>query len=256
MRTVTLSEMRDTVRERANNQRATGAVIDESLNQYIAELYDLLVQVKGVQYFKATDPITITSKSTNTSRSDSTKWLCCQLGAREHYAIPRALFNLNALDWLVTDAWVPPSSVLAKLDEVARVPQEGVARTVDENQRHQIIQSLLGKPAAQIAITAHLSVEDSAEYAKALATPLMMVGWQIDGNQVRRAAPKSLEPVQGLAVVVRDRGAVPQKALQLRAALTAAHIGTALVSDPGLAADATLLWIGRRVVFTPADPAK
>jgi glycosyltransferase involved in cell wall biosynthesis len=57
----------------------------------------------------------ITSKSTNTSRSDSTKWLCCQLGAREYYAIPRALFNLNALDWLVTDAWVPPSSVLAKI---------------------------------------------------------------------------------------------------------------------------------------------
>jgi glycosyltransferase involved in cell wall biosynthesis len=43
------------------------------------------------------------------------KWLCCQLGAREHYAIPRALFRLGALEWLVTDAWVPPSSVLAKI---------------------------------------------------------------------------------------------------------------------------------------------
>ncbi len=43
------------------------------------------------------------------------KWLCCQLGAREHYAIPRALFRLGTLDWLVTDAWVPPSSLLAKI---------------------------------------------------------------------------------------------------------------------------------------------
>ena len=40
------------------------------------------------------------------------KWICCQLGAREHYAIPRALFRLGMLDWLVTDAWVPPASIL------------------------------------------------------------------------------------------------------------------------------------------------
>ena len=39
------------------------------------------------------------------------KWLCCQLGAREHYAIPRALFRIGMLGCLVTDAWVPPSSV-------------------------------------------------------------------------------------------------------------------------------------------------
>ena len=43
------------------------------------------------------------------------KWICCQLGAREHYAIPRALFISDVLDWLVTDAWVPPSSFLAKI---------------------------------------------------------------------------------------------------------------------------------------------
>jgi glycosyltransferase involved in cell wall biosynthesis len=46
---------------------------------------------------------------------NTTKWLCCQLGAREHYAIPRALFRLGVLGRLVTDAWVPPSSFLAKL---------------------------------------------------------------------------------------------------------------------------------------------
>jgi glycosyltransferase involved in cell wall biosynthesis len=43
------------------------------------------------------------------------KWICCQLGAREHYAIPRALFRLDMLSYLLTDAWVPPSSLLAKV---------------------------------------------------------------------------------------------------------------------------------------------
>jgi glycosyltransferase involved in cell wall biosynthesis len=42
------------------------------------------------------------------------KWLCCQLGAREHYAIPRALVRIGMLGSLVTDAWIPPSSLLAK----------------------------------------------------------------------------------------------------------------------------------------------
>lgn len=43
------------------------------------------------------------------------KWICCQLGAREHYAIPRALLRRDLLGCLLTDAWVPPSSFLAKL---------------------------------------------------------------------------------------------------------------------------------------------
>jgi glycosyltransferase involved in cell wall biosynthesis len=43
------------------------------------------------------------------------KWICCQLGAREHYAIPRALFRLGMLDYLLTDAWVPPVSLVAIL---------------------------------------------------------------------------------------------------------------------------------------------
>lgn len=43
------------------------------------------------------------------------KWLCCQLGAREHYAIPRAVFRLGMLEYLLTDAWVPPGSFLTKL---------------------------------------------------------------------------------------------------------------------------------------------
>src|SRR5438876_2434 len=43
------------------------------------------------------------------------KWLCCQIGAREHYAIPRALFRMGMLAYLLTDAWVLPSSLLAKI---------------------------------------------------------------------------------------------------------------------------------------------
>jgi len=149
-----------------------------------------------------------------------------------------------------------PQMVIAKLDEVDRVPEEGVARTVDDNQRQLIIQSLFGKPAGQIAITAHPVVVDSAEFATAIGTPLLQVGWQIEGQQIRRAAPKSLEPVPGLAIVVRDKGAAPPQALLLKAALSAAHITAALVADPSVAPEATLLWVGRRPVFTSAEPAK
>ena len=148
-----------------------------------------------------------------------------------------------------------PQIVMLKLDEVDRVPEEGVARTVDEDQRQKIIQSLFGKPPGQVAIIAHPKVDDSAEFAKAIATSLLQVGWQIEGQQIRRAAPQSLEPVLGLALVVHDKGAVPQQAVLLKAALNAAHITAALVADPALAPDATLVWVGRRPVFMP-EPAK
>ena len=53
----------------------------------------------------------------NTLRHDSSRspWLCCQLGAREHYAIPRALFRTGMLECLLTDAWIAPGSLLGKL---------------------------------------------------------------------------------------------------------------------------------------------
>jgi len=35
------------------------------------------------------------------------KWICCQLGAREHYSFARALHAKGLLGGLVTDAWVP-----------------------------------------------------------------------------------------------------------------------------------------------------
>jgi hypothetical protein len=150
-----------------------------------------------------------------------------------------------------------PQMVLVKLDEVDRVPEEGVARAIDESQRHLIIESLNGKRPAEIAITAHPVVDDSAEFAKQIATPLLMVGWRIEGNEIRRVAIKSLEPVTGVALVVRDKAAAPQKALELKAALNAAHVSARLVSDAVMAPDATLLWIGRRPVFmAPEAPPK
>ena len=33
-------------------------------------------------------------------------WICCQLGAREHYAVPRALKLGGLLDELITDLWI------------------------------------------------------------------------------------------------------------------------------------------------------
>lgn len=37
-------------------------------------------------------------------------WVCCQIGAREHYAIPRALHLAQELEHLLTDCWVSPGS--------------------------------------------------------------------------------------------------------------------------------------------------
>ena len=34
------------------------------------------------------------------------KWICCQLGAREHYAVPRALHRSGLLGGLFTDLWM------------------------------------------------------------------------------------------------------------------------------------------------------
>ena len=45
-----------------------------------------------------------------TGSAGRARWLVCQLGAREHYAVARALQRRGELDGLVTDAWAPPGS--------------------------------------------------------------------------------------------------------------------------------------------------
>ncbi|XHR26755.1 MAG: glycosyltransferase family 4 protein [Chthoniobacteraceae bacterium] len=47
-------------------------------------------------------------------------WICCQLGAREHYAVPRALHDLQRLSLLFTDAWVNPGSPLGCIRRALR----------------------------------------------------------------------------------------------------------------------------------------
>lgn len=39
------------------------------------------------------------------------KWLCCQLGAREHYAVPRALQLRGLLREFFTDFWIRPNAL-------------------------------------------------------------------------------------------------------------------------------------------------
>ncbi|MDJ0568962.1 MAG: glycosyltransferase family 4 protein [Pleurocapsa sp. MO_192.B19] len=59
------------------------------------------------------------------SNSNHPNWICCQLGAREHYAIPRALYRQGRLEYLITDTWISsysplnllPKSLLTKLRE-------------------------------------------------------------------------------------------------------------------------------------------
>lgn len=48
------------------------------------------------------------------------KWICLQIGAREHYAIPRMLARRGRLGALVTDAWVPPGSAAGLLGRPLR----------------------------------------------------------------------------------------------------------------------------------------
>jgi glycosyltransferase involved in cell wall biosynthesis len=42
-------------------------------------------------------------------------WVCCQIGAREHYAVARALRRHDALRLLITDAWVRTGNPLGLL---------------------------------------------------------------------------------------------------------------------------------------------
>jgi glycosyltransferase involved in cell wall biosynthesis len=48
-------------------------------------------------------------------KSASRPWLVCQLGAREHYVLARALHERGRLAALVTDIWSPPGTIAARL---------------------------------------------------------------------------------------------------------------------------------------------
>lgn len=149
-----------------------------------------------------------------------------------------------------------PQVVIAKLEEVGRLPDQNGPRTIADDQRQNIVKSLAGKAPQQVAIIAHPSVADAVDYARGFATALLQVGWQIEGQQIRRAAPKPLDATPGVAIFVRNPAAPPAKATQLRAALLAGNIAAPLLADPAIPAEGALLWIGRRPDSTPAEQPK
>ncbi len=48
----------------------------------------------------------------NPSASQRILWVCAQIGAREHYAIPRVLAGQHKLERLMTDYWLPEAKLL------------------------------------------------------------------------------------------------------------------------------------------------
>jgi hypothetical protein len=147
-----------------------------------------------------------------------------------------------------------PQQVMAVLAELDPVPNEDARRDLDGAHRQLLVQALVGKPPEQIAIGADPKSADAGDYGKAIATAILMVGWQVEGNQISRKEIPALNGVSGVVLAVRDEANPPAKALALRAALKAAHVDAALRSDPSLGGDATLLWIGKRPTFNPLEP--
>ena len=54
-------------------------------------------------------------------KSLDSRWIVCQIGAREHYAIPRAFHETGQLSALITDAWMPRDSPLRNLPLITRL---------------------------------------------------------------------------------------------------------------------------------------
>lgn len=42
-------------------------------------------------------------------------WICCQIGGRERYSVPRGLHRYGALEMLLTEIWVRPSDPLSRI---------------------------------------------------------------------------------------------------------------------------------------------
>jgi len=146
-----------------------------------------------------------------------------------------------------------PQIVIAKLDEIEGAPAAGAPRTLSADQAQALVQGLVGKPSAAIAVVANPDGKDAGDYALAIATKLQIAGWQIEGRQIRRTAPPNLADITGIALVVHDEKSPPEAALQLKRAMAAAKIFLPIISDPSLGKDAELLCIGKRPDFDAKD---
>ena len=54
-------------------------------------------------------------------KKNDQQWIVCQIGGREHYAIPRALQSVGALKHLLTDFWVLPGALMGKIPRGRRL---------------------------------------------------------------------------------------------------------------------------------------
>jgi len=63
----------------------------------------------------------MTSSRFQKPRSGSPNWIVCQLGARERYAVARALHRQGKLRTLITDLWMPPASLLSRIIQRGKI---------------------------------------------------------------------------------------------------------------------------------------
>jgi hypothetical protein len=145
-----------------------------------------------------------------------------------------------------------PEIVVAKLDEIEGVPAGDEPRNLSAAQGQALVQSLLAAKPATIANVANPEGSEPGDYALALATRLGMAGWAIAGSQISRTVPKGLEDIHGVVLVVHDEKAPPEKVVALKKAMGVAKIFVPIISRPDLAADAAMLWIGKRPVLNAA----
>jgi hypothetical protein len=145
-----------------------------------------------------------------------------------------------------------PELVIAKLDEVEGVPAGDTPRDLTADQGQALVQSLIGGKPAMIAVTADPDGPEPGDYALAIATRLGMAGWQIQGSQISRTVPSGLQDIHGVVLVVRDEKKPPAMALQLKKAMASAKIFLPIISRPDMAADAAMLWIGKRPTLNAA----
>lgn len=79
------------------------------------------------------------------------RWLCSQFGARENYAVPRALHHAKLLTALYTDLWIDPTGMLSFFDRGKRRYHSDLAKATVHNfnttflSRH-IARRMGGKP--------------------------------------------------------------------------------------------------------------
>lgn len=84
------------------------------------------------------------------------RWVCCHLGARDHYAVPRALHRQGRLRLLVTDAWVRPGRLWSRIPgELPRRLAERFHRELADANVQHFTRSLIAREAVWRAQQLH-----------------------------------------------------------------------------------------------------